>query len=278
MNECNVLWCGEYRQDQNWENELHNHTFLQLFAFSEGEGRLIIENDVFSVSPGQIYLILPQQYHSIYVESRRTLHILDVKFSIVNPALYEDLKQISLPFVPQNYFWYTQSFEQIIRESSAQKKYYHALICNHLFEMLVSMVREALKINEPAPALCPVSDPPVKTYRGIDVEALIEYINFNYSHIISLDDLAAAAHANKTTLTNMFKELFGTTPIRYINTIRMQKARELLVNTELSIGEIVELVGFQSIHYFSRFFKSKENCTPIEYRIRNAQNQFYTFF
>lgn len=274
MNECSVLWCGEYRQ--NWENDMHNHTFFQLFAFSEGNGHILIENDTFPVSPQQIYLIQPQQFHAIQAAPNQLLHILDIKFSVQSQSLFEDLTRISLPFVSGNYSWYIHCFERIIRESTMRQKYYYPIICNHLFEMLVNLVRET-EDNGTTLQSRSSDNPPLKTYRGVNVSTLMEYIKFNYSHIISLDDLALAAHTSKTTLTNMFKELYDTTPIRYVNALRMQKAKELLVNTDISIGEIAELVGFQSIHYFSRCFKSKENCTPIEYRILNSKNQYFTF-
>ena len=117
----------------------------------------------------------------------------------------------------------------------------------------------------------------VSKFKGVNVEQLMQYVNFNYSNIISLDDLSRLANVNKTTLICIFKELYGTTPIQYINRLRMQKAKELLANTDTSIGEIAELIGFQSIHYFSRYFKLKENCTPVEYRIRNTESKYFTF-
>lgn len=274
MNVCSVLWCGKYRQ--NWENNPHNHTFFQLFAFSEGICHIMIENDDFSVLPQQIYLVRPQLFHAIHTAPNQPPLILDIKFSVQSQPLFEDLTKISLPFVSGNYSWYAQCFERIIRESTERQKYYYPTVCNHLFEMLVNLIREA---SDDAPALQSrtAEQIPVKTYRGVDVASLMEYIQVHYSHIISLDDMALAAHASKTTLTNMFKELYHTTPIRYVNSIRMQKARELLVNTDTSIGDIAELVGFQSIHYFSRCFKSKENCTPIEYRMLHSSNRYFTF-
>lgn len=274
MNECSVLWCGEYRQ--NWENDPHSHTFFQLFAFLEGSGSITIEDDTFAVIPQQIYLVLPQRGHSIQVAPNQVLHILDVKFSVQSQALFEDLKKVPLPFTSENYSWYIRCFQKIIQESGSRREYYYAILCNHLFEMLVNLIREnsaeGLSLKQPEE-----EKPPAGLYRGIDVSALLEYIKFNYSHIISLDDLADAAHTSKTTLTNLFKELFDTTPIRYVNTIRMQKAKELLVNTDTSISEIAELAGFQSIHYFSRFFKNKENLTPVEYRILNSKNRYFNF-
>ena len=50
-----------------------------------------------------------------------------------------------------------------------------------------------------------------------------------------------------------------------------------ILNTDTSVSEIADLVGFQSIHYFSRFFKAKENCTPMEYRMRNGQSRYFNF-
>ena len=148
------------------------------------------------------------------------------------------------------------------------------VISGYLLEMLVRIVRERLG----QPAAAPEEEAPrVATFKGVDVAALMQYIDFNYSRIISLEDLSTLAGVNKTTLISIFKEVYGTTPIRYINRIRLRKAKELLVNTDTSVSEIADLVGFQSIHYFSRFFKAKENCTPMEYRMRNGQSRYFNF-
>lgn len=274
MNECSVFWCGKYCQQ--WETDVHNHTYFQLFGISEGRGQLLVEEEKFDILPQQLYLIRPQQNHAVVTNERTPLHILDIKFAIHNQMLFEELLKIRQPFVPKNFTWFTQSFEKIFKESQSQQLHYHSIVCNTLYEVLVRIIREQSGA-EPIPAPSPFSDPPVAEYRGIDVAALIDYIRFNYTHIISLDDLSCAAHVNKTTLSNMFKELFDTTPIRYINALRLQKAKELLSNTTIGIGEIAELIGFQSIHYFSRFFKEKENCTPIEYRMRHSRNRYFYF-
>ena len=165
-------------------------------------------------------------------------------------------------------------FDKIIAESAQQRPYYYSIISGYLLEMLVRIVRERLG----QPAAAPEEEAPrVATFKGVDVAALMQYIDFNYSRIISLEDLSTLAGVNKTTLISIFKEVYGTTPIRYINRIRLRKAKELLVNTDTSVSEIADLVGFQSIHYFSRFFKAKENCTPMEYRMRNGQSRYFSF-
>lgn len=274
MNECSVLWCGKFRQ--NNETDLHNHTFFQMMGFSEGNGQVLIENQSFPITPKQVYLLRPQLQHAVVAAPGSPLRILDIKFSVQSQPLFEDLCHIETPFTPESFSWITHSFETIIHESQKREDYYYSLICNTLLEMLVHIIREQGGGGRPRQA--PLTETPkAKTYKGVDVAALMDYIQFNYSHIISLDDLSHAACVNKTTLSNMFKELYNTTPIRYINGIRMQKALELLANTDLGIGEIAELVGFQSIHYFSRYFKEKMDCTPIEYRMRSSQNRFFYY-
>lgn len=63
----------------------------------------------------------------------------------------------------------------------------------------------------------------------------------------------------------------GTTPVQYINRMRLRKAKELLATTDKSITEIAMTAGFQSIHYFSRYFKEKERISPLLYRERHQQ-------
>lgn len=273
MAECNILWSGKYHQ--NWETDLHSHNFFQMIGFEGGNGSIQIDEATLSVDPRQGYLVLPQQMHSIYcAESTQPLKILDIKFSVSNPELFQDLVNMECRFEGENFTKFQYVFNKIISESALQQPYYYSLISGYLYEMLIFLLRNVKGLSQPENIPEPVVS---KQFKGVDVEQLMQYIHFNYSNIISLDDLSAMAKVNKTTLISIFKDLYGTTPIRYVNSIRLQKAKELLVNTDTSVGEIAELIGFQSIHYFSRYFRSKENCTPIEYRMRNAKCRYFNY-
>jgi len=274
MAECSLLWSGKYHQ--NWETELHSHIFFQMIGFEGGKGMIRIDDEHYDISSQQGYLIVPQKMHSIIcAENFEPLKILDLKFSISNPELFEDLITIDGHFDAEFFPRFQHFFNKIIEESAAQRPYYYPLVSEYLHEMLVWLIREK-KSGGMQPETFP-EPAPVKQYKGVDIDQLMQYIHFNYSNIISLDDLSVTAKVNKTMLISIFKELYGTTPIRYVNRIRMQKAKELLVNTDTSVGEIAELIGFQSIHYFSRYFRSKENCTPIEYRMRNAKSRYFNY-
>lgn len=274
MNECSILWCGKYQQ--NWENELHSHNYFQMVGIISGSGTFYVDDEPHTIEKEQIYLLQPHQLHAIHCGEKNAaaLHMLDVKFTVSDPALFEDLVRVGNLFRLQHFDWFLRFFDRILSESTRQEPYYYSMISGYLTEMLVRIVRERLGASTQAPETEPLR---VERFKGVDVAALMQYINFNYSRIICLEDLSALAGVNRTALIGIFKELYGTTPLQYINRIRLMKAKELLANTDASIGEIAELVGFQSIHYFSRFFKAKENCSPMEFRMRSTQSRYFTY-
>lgn len=247
-----------------------------MVGILSGSGTVYVDDQPYEIEKEQVFLLCPQQLHAIHCGEKNAapLKMLDVKFTVADPALFEDLVRVGDMFHLQDFGWFVRFFDKIIAESAQQRPYYYSIISGYLLEMLVRIVRERLG----QPAAAPEEEAPrVATFKGVDVAALMQYIDFNYSRIISLEDLSTLAGVNKTTLISIFKEVYGTTPIRYINRIRLRKAKELLVNTDTSVSEIADLVGFQSIHYFSRFFKAKENCTPMEYRMRNGQSRYFNF-
>ena len=60
--------------------------------------------------------------------------------------------------------------------------------------------------------------------------------------------------------------------MKYVNWVRIERAKILLAVTDKSITDIAEAVGFGSVHYFSRFFKDKEKLTPNDYRLLRKNN------
>lgn len=75
-----------------------------------------------------------------------------------------------------------------------------------------------------------------------------------------------------TYLYRIFKKEFGVTPIKYINDLKLTKAKEFLTNSSMDVTEISEALGFYSVHYFSKCFKEKENITPLEFRKKVGNN------
>ncbi len=97
------------------------------------------------------------------------------------------------------------------------------------------------------------------------LDEMFSYINNNFCEKITLDGLCFLFGTNKTTICKSFKEAHGCTVISYINKLRIEEAKKLIREKKMSLTEISSKLGFSSIHYFSKLFKSLENMSPTDY-------------
>ena len=97
------------------------------------------------------------------------------------------------------------------------------------------------------------------------VLAAIKFIQFNYSHDISVDDIAKAVGVSRSHLYRVFMSNVGQSPIDYLTNYRVSEACSLLKNSGLSIAEIAVSVGFFDQFYFSRVFKKVKGVPPSKY-------------
>ena len=86
---------------------------------------------------------------------------------------------------------------------------------------------------------------------------------------LNINDLAQALHTNRTYISNYLNQQLDTSFYEYVNGWRVDKAKQLLANTELTLEEITMQSGFNSLSSFRRYFVSATGLTPSAYRRRN---------
>ncbi len=97
--------------------------------------------------------------------------------------------------------------------------------------------------------------------------AIVEqYIQGHYGETLSLDILAEKVYLTPHYLSSIFIQEKGIGMNKYIKTVRMEKARELLRDTNMKISDISEKVGYSSLSYFCRSFRNEYGVTPEQYR------------
>ena len=94
----------------------------------------------------------------------------------------------------------------------------------------------------------------------------LRYIGLNYSADIRIAELAAIEHLSVSRFNYLFKEQIGIPPTRYILTLRMSSAKELLGSTDLPVKQIGIMCGYPDPHFFSKTFKCYFGISPAEYR------------
>ena len=99
------------------------------------------------------------------------------------------------------------------------------------------------------------------------IKRAILYIEENYmKDAISLNEVSAAVEVSANYFSTVFRQEMGMTFTEYVTKKRMEKAKQLLRQTERPSGDIATEVGFKDPHYFSYVFKKTQGCTPREYR------------
>ncbi|GCL71604.1 AraC family transcriptional regulator [Paenibacillus naphthalenovorans] len=115
--------------------------------------------------------------------------------------------------------------------------------------------------------------------RYAEIDEVIAYIHQHMDEPLSLSRLAAHIAYSPYHFTRIFKERTGIPPLYYVSSLRLQKAKELLLRTNLSVREIVLEIGQQSLGTFTTRFTERVGMTPSDFRnssLLQAESHFHT--
>ena len=151
-------------------------------------------------------------------------------------------------------------FEEMIHELQTKNKFYEEITTAKLFQIITLLSRRVSAQNDPN-----------REYSD-KISYVIQMMNREYDKNCSLEDYAAICNMSKFHFIRVFEKITGESPIEYRNSIRIEHAKELLLDTSLSISEIGESVGYASNVYFSDSFKKKVGMSPLKYRRQNNRH------
>ena len=272
----NLLWVSKCSYPAKHAVKEHNHDYYQFIFITSGQGTIFINGLSYEAQMNQLYILKPNVRHGIEAHRTKSLHTIEIKFYCGNMDTNSFIDK--LPYYTKNAgSRIGNCFVSMEEEVKEQDNYIEDIIELLLIEVLYHLARlsnkddnQLLRDNQ---KLClqvnendkkPLSD-------------AIEYMRKNYHREISLDDLAGLVNLSTVYFCSIFKDQYGVSPMQYLQDIRLHNAKWLLANTNDSITSIAEQVGFQSIHYFSRFFKSNEEITPTYFRQVNQGFIFKEF-
>lgn len=96
----------------------------------------------------------------------------------------------------------------------------------------------------------------------------VRFLSRNLTEKVSVNELAAMCYLSKSRFYELFTEEYGMPPMVFKDQLLMERAQMFLQNEELTVTEIAEELGFESVSYFSRFFKKHQGISPSEYAKR----------
>ena len=103
---------------------------------------------------------------------------------------------------------------------------------------------------------------------NIAVKACIRYLEWHYEQPLTLDMIASHVHLHPNYLCSLFKKYTGETVFQHLHRIRVEKAAVMLRDFSMSVSQVSEMSGFESVSFFTRKFKEITGFTPGQYKKR----------
>lgn len=263
-----ILWASTHTAMSVYP---HTHCFYQLIFCKKGGGYISVGNGLYTAQENCVYLAKPGTSHGF--DQCDKMLILEIKFNAFG-KLAEHINRLPDVFIPRDIALSEHLLDQVSAEEENRTVYFDdaARCALHLF--FIEAIRQfgvALPLKNSVHSA--KGSDMVKENGDILILQLKDYIDAHLHEDLTLEELAARVHFNKTYFVQRFKSLWGVPPMKYVNNLRCQKAKYLLADTELSVSDISTRTGFQSPHYFSAVFKKYTGMSPYAFRKQERERE-----
>lgn len=240
----------------NWSNGRILEEY-QIIYITDGSGKLETRQGNYVIHPGTILFIYPGMWHR-YRPDKKTgwkEHYIGFHGEFTGNIFQEQYitKQKPLMYIGFQDILIKQFFDVI--EIVKDEKPGYQQVCSGITLHLISNI---LSINKN------------REFSGRDIERKIRraciYLRENLHNEVNIEQLAGDVHVGYSHFRRVFKKYTGLSPAQYHLKLRLQKAKELLITTNLSVKQIAYDMGFQSNYYFTRIFTRKMGVPPTGIR------------
>jgi len=254
-----LLNVASSRYGGDWHSVPHTHNHTELFYIISGQGQFLIEDQVFPVGVNNLVIINPNILHTEDSLNAQPLEYIVLGIDGIELA---NSRNSNGQFCILDHFESVEisgCMRNILREMEQRNTGYED-ICQAYMEILIIRLMRNISLAVPTE--------PQMVSGNRQCAAVKRYIDLHFKEALTLEQLAEDAHMNKYYLSHTFKREYGTSPINYMITRRIEESKYLLAETDLSLSQIAQLLGFSSPSYFSQVFRRTQATTPMEYRQR----------
>lgn len=239
----------------NYNFSGEKHSYWELTYVDKGELLTTIDGVSYHLKQGDLIFYAPMQFHTQSTFEKISSSYLTINFKMnFNHADLLCNKIFSLK--RDSYFIVTK----LIEELSNDNLYSNDLSLCYLKQLIIQMLRldNSHFHSKPTTHM-------QQTYENELLNDILLYIDDNIYEKISVSTLCEHFCISTSMLHSLFRKNMNNTAKNYINELKLSKSKELIRNSTHTLSEISEMLGFSSIHYFSKKFKSYFNISPTEY-------------
>lgn len=258
---------GFYFVPQHWHDE------LEWIYVDTGILDLTVHGQSYTLKPGDFCFVNSGELHEIRSSGESYHHAIVFHPNMMDFAAYDICQhdligpvtngKMLFPsaetiFSPSQKKKILSHMQEIVKMNQSQYKYAVLGIKIHIFAVLELLFQaDTMKENLAT----------TKTETSMNnLKRVLGYIEQNYVSTISLEQLAEIAYMSPNYFCHYFRKEIGKPPVAFINEFRIEKAAQLLSETDLQVSQIALSVGFENFSYFIRKFRECKSVTPKEYR------------
>ena len=230
----------------------HLHKEIEIIYVVKGESNAYADRKHYRIKSGDMFISFPNQVHYYEGSVPGQYYLLIINLSTLHglkEIMYNNIPVSNLISLPKG----NEIAKLLKRAIKAEGNYCETLKAGFL-NLALGYIMEELELT-------PRIDSDHSTLKDI-----LYYCSHNFTNDISLDDVSENIHLSKYHISHLFNEKLGINFNSYINMLRINKACDLLAETELKTADISEEVGFGSIRSFNRAFLKTMKTTPLKYR------------
>jgi len=263
-------------------NEPHTQHYFEICYVYKGNCIIQFEHEVLTLQEGELFIVAPNSLHDFIVDNAESIVIgILIRQSTFEESFFHMLSQQDLLSgffrnilyrrPTSNYLlFYTDNtddihsiIKNILMECYTEEKYFNNCSIawiSILFSYLLRNYSQTIRFYN-------------YDSTNTKLPLILQYIQHNYKNL-KLHSLAEYFHYSDAHMSTLIKHNTGMNFISLINKLKISKAVEYLENTEITISEIAEYVGFNSADHFSRTFKKHHDISPKQYRILHQNNSY----
>lgn len=230
------------------------HNFYELTFIDHGSLDNYIGDTWYTLQKNDLMIYGPNQFHKQKVNSNQTCSYLTILFEM---SIIDDSKLLNTVFHLNDTL--CNLLNKLALTSDKQNVYSKTLMLCYLQEVIIHLLQNDQFQKKPSKL------PNVQEYQNNLFKQILTYINENINKPLTIEEISHNFSISRSSLQTLFKTNINKSPKNYIIDLKLNRSKELLLENQYSITEIAYMIGFSSIHYFSRAFKRRFNLTPSEY-------------
>lgn len=234
----------------------------QINYITEGSGIFETADGQFQVVPGSMLILRPGVWHRYKpdVETGWNEHYIgfngDFCAQLFREGFFQSGKPVMYVGFQENLLKLFFEIIQLVKD----EKTGHQQVCAANTILMLSKILSVVRNQE---------------FAGKSIERKIRkaclYFRDNLNTNVNIEKMASEMNVGYSYFRQMFRKYTGISPTQYHLSLRIQKAKDLLISTDYSFKEIAIDLGFESYFYFSRIFKDKTGKSPMDFRKEHQQ-------